>query len=83
MQRNFFLVQYEELIADEFLFTLDLCIDLSIGYLYSVALNEAISTNRDDLFVTLHTIINVEQLHDWVVLAIVLLSQFDRAKQVA
>lgn len=83
LEFDFLFVQGEKLIAHKFLFTLNLSLDQCIRHLDSVALDEAVSTHSQYLLVPLHTIVIVKELHNWVVLVIVLLGQLHLAQKVA
>ena len=82
LQLNFLPVEGEEFIANHLLFTLYLGLDLSIGHLDGVALDEAVASDCHHLLVTLHPVVVVEKFHNWVVMAILLLRQFDTADDV-
>ena len=75
LEFNFLLIQRKKLIADELFLTLDLRFDLRIRDLDRVTLDESVATHSNDLLVSLHPIVVIEQFHHRVVLPIILLGQ--------
>jgi len=62
---------------------LNLSLDLLIRDLDSVALDEAVATDGHELLIALHAIVIVEDLHDGVLRAVVLLGERHFTEQVA
>ena len=63
-QFDLLLIEDEELIRGQFIFALDLCLNLSCRDRDGVTLNETVLGYRDDLLAPLHPIVIIEELDD-------------------